>query len=348
MRECFNKIMNADEVRSLLLFSELNCDHPEELRRRIGAGFEVEQIKQNPKRKVFRLSCPDGSSIYLKLFAHQNFIQRRLYFYAQNEYLAARKLESLDLPVIRYLAWGRLEDGGFCLSEGIPEAVSCRRLFFETLVYQPAEQYEFIDLLADLIRQLVQARIRHPDLHLGNILFSLKTRQMYLPDPWGVHPLLFGFGGKRHRIELCHPWLELRGCISEAILLDAIRLSGLAAAGEAEKLLDEAAALYAVRIRRHRKKLDRRILSGKSKFATEIILPEGKCAFRHTEWFEPPAVLQLSPDWHPVEYKNELESEAVWLNSFLRIPPMQNPPLARLVRHDGSSVLFFACSPEHL
>ena len=348
MRECFNKIMTADEVRSLLLFSELNCDHPEELRRRIGAGFEVEQIKQNPKRKVFRLSCPDGSSIYLKLFAHQNFIQRRLYFYAENEYLAARKLESLDLPVIRYLAWGRLEDGGFCLSEGIPEAVSCRRRFFETLIRQPEEQTEFIDLLTDLIRQLVNARIRHPDLHLGNILFSLKKRQMYLPDPWGVHPLLFGFARKRHRIELCHPWLEIRGCVPEAILLDAVRLSGLAPAGEAEKLLDEAAALYAGRIRRHRKKLDRRILSGKSKFATEIVLPEGKCAFRHTEWFEPPAVLQLSPDWHPAEYKNELESEAVWLNSFLRIPPMQNPPLARLVRQDGSSVLFFACSPEHL
>ena len=56
MRECFDKVLNADEVRSLLLFSELVCDHPEELRRRIGSGFEVELVKRNPKRKVFRLS----------------------------------------------------------------------------------------------------------------------------------------------------------------------------------------------------------------------------------------------------------------------------------------------------
>lgn len=348
MRECFDKILNADEVRSLLLFSELICDHPEELRRRIGNGFEVELVKRNPKRRVFRLSCPDGSSLYLKLFAHQNFIQRRLYFYAENEYAAARKLEKLDLPVIRYLAWGYLKDGGFCLSEGIPEAVSCRRWFFESLIHQPAEQAEFIDLLSDLTSQLFARRIRHPDYHLGNILFSSKTRQLYLPDPWGVHPLLFGFRSKRQRIELCHPWLEIRGSVPESQLLEGIQLSGLSSsADEAEKLLDETAALHAGRLRRHRKKMDQRILSGKSKFATEIVLPEGKCAFRHTEWFEPPAVLQLSPDWHRVEYKSELESRAAWLDSFLLIPPMNNPPLARLIRDDGSSVLFFADSPKH-
>ena len=348
MRERFDKILNADEVRSLLLFSELVCDQPEELRRRIGSGFEVELVKRNPKRKVFRLSCPDGSSLFLKLFAHQNFIQRRLYFYAENEYNAAKKLEKLDLPVIRYLAWGRLKDGGFCLSEGIPGAVSCRRRFFESLIRQPAELAEFIDLLSDLTRQLLSRRIRHPDFHLGNILFSLKNRQLYLPDPWGVRPMLFGFGGKRQRIELCHPWLEIRGCVPEKLLLEGVQFSGLSSsASEAEKLLDEAAVLYSRRLQRHRRKLDLRILSGKSKFATEIVLPEGKCAFRHTEWFEPPAVLQLSPDWHRAEYKSELESRSVWLDSFLKIPPMNNPPLARLVRFDGSSVLFFADPPEH-
>lgn len=349
MRECFDKVLNADEVRSLLLFSELVCDHPEELRRRIGSGFEVELVKRNPKRKVFRLSCPDGSSLYLKLFAHQNFIQRQLYFYAENEYAAARRLEKLELPVIRYLAWGRLKDGGFCLSEGIPEAVSCRRWFFESLVHQPDELAEFIDLLADLTRQLFAGRIRHPDFHLGNILFSRTTRQLYLPDPWGVHPLLFGFRGKRQRIEWCHPWLEIRGSVPEKLLLEGLRASGLASTvAEAEKLLAETAAFHAGRLRRHRRKLDLRILSGKSKFATEIVLPEGHCSFRHTEWFEPPAVLQLSPDWHSVEYKSELESRSAWLDSFLLIPPMKNPPLARLVRNDGSSVLFFADPPAHL
>ena len=271
MRESFNQILNADAVRSLLLFSELVCEHPEALRRRIGSGFEVELVKQNPKRKVFRLNCPDGSSLYIKLFAHQNFIQRQLYFYAENEYKAARKLERLDLPVIRYLAWGRLKDGGFCLSEGIPEAVPCRQWFFESLIHQPAERAEFIDLLADLIRQLVIGRIRHPDFHLGNILFSRKTRQLYLPDPWGVRPLLFGFRGKKQRIELCHPWLEIRGCVPEKLLLEGILASGLSSnVAEAEKLLDAAALLHAERLRRHRKKLDLRILSGKSKFATEI------------------------------------------------------------------------------
>ena len=113
MEERFSAINTAEDVRSLLLFTELNSAEPEQLRKRILAGFEVEQVKQNPKRKVYRLSCPDGSSLYLKLFAQQGRLTRGFRFYAYWEYLAARALEQQGLPVTRYLAWGRLKRGGF-------------------------------------------------------------------------------------------------------------------------------------------------------------------------------------------------------------------------------------------
>ena len=106
MDERFEAVNMPAEVRSLLLFSDLNGDDPENLRKRIRSGFEVDTVKQNPKRKVYRLRCPDGSLLYLKLFAGQNFLQAFFRFNARQEYLAARTLEKAGLPMIRYLAWG--------------------------------------------------------------------------------------------------------------------------------------------------------------------------------------------------------------------------------------------------
>ena len=345
MNERFEAVNTPAEVRSLLLFSALNGDDPEGLRKRILSGFEVDAVKQNPKRKVYRLRCADGTELYLKLFAGQNFLQSHFRFNARHEYQAARTLEKAGLPVIRYLAWGHLHRGGFCLSEGLPQAVSARRYFFETLVREPAGQGAFLGELAEVTGQLRRASVRHPDLHLGNILFSAVTGQLYLADPWGVHPVLLPV--KKYRLELCLPWVELYGSVPEDQLFAGMVEAGLAGnRSEAETLLKEALERHARQVQRHRAKLDARILSGKSKYATEIELAEGRCAFRHTEWFEAPARLEISPDWQAVRYETEAESRSIWLDSFLQIPPRKNPPLARLITQNGSSVLFYDRNPS--
>lgn len=340
MSERFEAVNTPAEVRSMLLYSDLIGDDPETLRKRILSGFEVDAVKQNPKRKVYRLRCPDGSELYLKLFAGQSFLQSVFRFYPRLEYLAARKLEKAGLPMIRYLAWGRLQRGGFCLSEGIPRAVSARQYFFETLVHDPDRQKLFLNQLSDISGQLFHLRIRHPDFHLGNILFCPVTQQLSLADPWGLHtvPLML----KKYRLEYCLPWVELHGSVPENQLLDGLAKAGLAGSrSEAEVLLNDALEQHAKRILHQRGKLEARILSGKSKFATEVELPEGRCSFRHTEWFAAPEKLEISPRWQAVSFKTEAESRAAWLDSFLKIPPMKNPPMARLVARDGSSKLFY-------
>ena len=340
MREQFSSINTAEDVRSLLLFSELIGDDPESLRKRILAGFEVIPVKQNPKRKVYRLSCPDGSALYLKLFAPQGLLTRHFRFYASSEYQAAMRLAELGLPVIRYLAWGRFGNGGFCISEGVPEAVQARRYFFETLYARPDLRDEFLARLSETILLLVEKKISHPDFHLGNILYSRAEKKIYLPDPWGVRQCLFW--RERHSELLCLPWLEMSGRLSEDEILTGLQESGLAQnPGSARALLDRTAASYKSRLRKHWKKLSGRILSGRSKYATEVELPSGRCAFRHTEWFERPAKLELDPAWIKTEFAAEADSRGIWLSSFLQIPAAENPPVARLVRPDGSSALFF-------
>jgi len=341
MEEQFNAINTAEDVRSLLAFAELNSADPEPLRKRILAGFEVEQIKQNPKRKVYRLSCPDGSVLYLKLFARQGFLSREFRFYAQREYQAARDLENLGLPVIHYLAWGRLRRGGFCLSEGIPAAVPARRYFFETLIHQPELRMVFLDRLSKTVLQMVRKRICHPDFHLGNILYSTEERKLYLADPWGVRGIRW-FWRNSHLELLCLPWVEMSGNLTEEELLTGVQGSGLASGPEsARMLLSRTQAAWSRRLRKHWNKLSARILSGHSKFATEVNLPCGRCSFRHTEWFEAPEKLELDAAWREEKFNSEAGSRKAWLDSFLRIPPAENPPLARLVRPDGSSSLFY-------
>ena len=341
MKETFHTVHTAADLRSLLLSSGLSGDNAENLRKRILSDFEIEQIKQNPKRKVYRLSFPSGEELYLKLFARQNIFRSVLRFPARVEYQSARQLEQLGLPVIRYLAWGRFPNsGGFCISEGIPDAVPARQYVFQTLIHELDRQPDFFRQLAAAIRILADQRIRHPDLHLGNILWSLKTRQLYLADPWGVHPT--PFWRFRNRMELCWPWLELKGSVPDEILLQGIRESGLATDSEtASRLLNLTLIRYERRMRQHKEKFEIRILSGKSKFATEVILPEGKCAFRHSDWYAPPETFELNPKWHRVVFSTEQESREIWLNSFLKIPPVKNPPLARLICTDGSSALFY-------
>ena len=341
MKECFSQINSAETIRTLLLDSELNSEEPAAVRQRLEAGFRAELIKQNPKRKVFRLICPDNSEMYLKLFARQRFPFSLFRFYAAKEYRAAHTLEKMGLPMIHYLAWGHLCKGGFCLSEGVRDVRPARRYFFETLRHNPRQQRDFLNALASLTLSLCRNNVYHPDFHLGNILYSSEEKKIYLADPWGIRENLFS--ASRIQVRLCLPWLELRGSISEDDLLNGILSSGLAKSKMAAlELLQRAEKRYIRRKQRQRKKLTARILSGKSKYATELQLPEGACAFRHTLWFTPPEKLELNPAWRKQEYDSAEASVNEWVDSFLLLPPPENPPLARLVRPDGHSVLFFA------
>ncbi|MBQ9336722.1 MAG: hypothetical protein IJS14_05435 [Lentisphaeria bacterium] len=341
MREKFSEIENGADVRTLLMQAELNGGDPELLRRSIEPGIEAELVKQNPKRKVYRLDCAGGRTLYLKLFAGRGPLISHLRFYPRLEYLAARRLEKLQLPVIRYLAWGRFLRGGFCLSEGIPGTVPARQYFFQTARHRKDLAASFLTELAEVTRRLRACRIHHPDFHLGNILWSAPEGKLYLADPWGVHRRLLRT--RPDAVLLCLPWLELRGCAEEAALEDGLCKAGLAEArADARVLLDRAAALHERRVRRHWNKLSARILSGKSKFATEIELGEGRCSFRHTEWFAPPEKFEIDPGWRRQDFASEEASRPAWIESFLLLPPPDDPPLARLVRKDGTSALFYA------
>lgn len=338
MLQKFCEINSVSRMQEVLLSSDIHAKDPETLKDQIHSVSAIHLIKQNPKRRVYVMDRPDGSKLFLKLFAQQPLLSRIFRFYPQKEYLAAMNLEKLNLPVIRYLGWGHLSFGGYCISEGVPDSFSVRQYFFETLVHHPEQQSDFLLKLTNLICKMAEQKIHHPDFHIGNILYSLSEEKLYLPDPWGIcQKKTF------QRIDLCTPFLELRENISEQELIHAIQFAGLANdETQALQLFHEALSFRIKKTEHDYEKLKNRILSGHSKFATEIELPEGKCSFRHTPWYAPPSSFELDPSWKKQTFTSIQGSEKIWVDSFIFTPAMKNPPLARILYPDGSSALFYA------
>lgn len=335
----FSQVKTTSDIRELLLFSEFNGEGADAARDFIRKDFEVLPVKQNPKRKIFRLVNASGQCLYLKLFAQQSFPFTVFRFYPSTEYEIARKLEKNGIPVIRYLAWGKLKKGGFCISEGVPDAVPARKYFFETVRFNPPLLNHFLERLAELTFSLYHKNYRHPDFHLGNILFTPIDRHLYLVDPWGIREILFQTTASR--IALCTPWLELRGYISDDNLLNGILSSGLAKTKiDAIELLQKAVRQYEKKCTAQWPKISRRILSGKSKFATTVQKKDGDYTWRHTLWFASPEKMEINPSWRRVEFSSAEESEKIWLESF-RHPSDENRPLLRVVYKNSLSALYF-------
>ncbi len=339
MHEKFSQIKTASDIRELLLFTKLNGENADAVGDFIRKGFEVFPVKQNPKRKVYRLVNSSGYSMYLKLFAQQRFPFTIFRFYPSMEYEIARRLEKNGIPVIHYLAWSKLQKGGFCISEGIPAAVSARQYFFETVRSNPALLNHFLGKLAELTGILYHKNCRHPDFHLGNILFTPRDTHLYLADPWGIREMPFQTNASK--FALCTVWTELRGYISHDKLLNGILSSGLAKTKiDAVELMQQAVCQYGKKAATRWPKISRRILSGKSKFATTVQKEDGEYTWRHTLWFASPEKMEIDPSWRKVDFPSAEASEKIWLESF-RHPSDENRPLLRVVYKDTRSALFF-------
>ena len=128
-----NEINSLNDIRALVAFSTVNGEDAAGLMKFIQSDVRLEKIKENPKRSIFRMTDENGRMLYLKLFGKQKFPFNVIRFYAAKEYRIAKALQKASVPIINYLAWATLKNGGgFCVSEGLPQAVSGRQYFFQT------------------------------------------------------------------------------------------------------------------------------------------------------------------------------------------------------------------------
>lgn len=334
------ELASPDDLRRLVAASDTQGVAVESFRSFLADEFQLVRIKQNPLRRVFRLTSHSGRTLYFKLFIKISFPASCFRFYPRMEYAVSHRWNTSGIPVIDYLAWGRFPGGGFTVSEGVPLACTALKYFFCRALPDTSECPVFLDKLTGLIALMFRQRCLHPDFHLCNILVNGDDLSLILADPFGMRRVFFP--SDKFKLALLVPWREFRGYLPDSLLADRIVESELASTREeALNMLEHASLIYRKIRTSHRDKIIRQISSGISKYTRDLDTENGKLSIRHTPWFSFPEKTEISPQWEAVSYPDASSSEAAWLDAILYNADIYRAPVARLVRSDGTSVLYF-------
>ncbi len=156
---------------------------------RSSARFDADTlVKINPVRAVF--ACGD---YFVKFEVPDTRFKRYLSIFrpkAKLEYRSGKALEAAGIPVIEYLGW--LQKGAVNVSvsrKWRDRAPTAGDYMYRTLAQPEAPALHFAELLRDFILRLEAANFRHPDLHLGNLLYSPDDDRFALVDVYGVKQL---------------------------------------------------------------------------------------------------------------------------------------------------------------
>ncbi len=188
------------------------------------------------------------------LFIKHDF-RRRAKF--KSEFNHARYLESCHIPVVRHLAYGRGSDGNYLVTQQLsPDAVECG-LYWQNRIPEP----EFLAALVELVNAMRRIKLRHRDLHPGNLLYVPSQKTLALVDvhavksPRWYHPY-------RER-ELVKIITDFRDNLTDETLLALLAQVGVA---KPEKFLREREESELRQLRAEWGKRRRQILSGYPKF----------------------------------------------------------------------------------
>ena len=287
----------------------------EELRTFFRDGFKAYKVKENPKRKVFHLEGSGGKEVYLKLFAPQRFPFNIIRFYGKKEYRIAKELEKADVPVVRYMAWGKAGNKcGFCFSEGVKKAIPAREFFFECACKDPVDRKAFLSAVESIVHTLHAKHFHHPDFHTGNLLYAPEERRFLLVDPWGIGDSFLTLDSRQ---ELCGIWMELKPFLTEDEILSGVISGGLAPNKmEALVLMDKAFRSFRKQFLHHLPKLHNRIMNGHKKYVTLVEDEEKSLYFRNNLFFAPPEKCEIDPAWRKESFTDLESARKIFLDSF--------------------------------
>ena len=165
-------------------------------------------VKRSPVREVLH-----SGRYFIK-----HDLRRRVDF--KKEFDNARYLEQLGVPVVKHLAYGESEDGAYLVTEALEGAVE-----LGDFCSAGVPEKSFMLNLVSFIRNMARVKLRHRDLHPGNVLYVPSDGSFALVDVREVkrntfwHPfrkreffeLLTGVRDNLPESEILH-YLELAGC----------------------------------------------------------------------------------------------------------------------------------------
>jgi len=149
---------------------------------------QLELVKQNRRRSVYRLAFPDRS-FYVKHdhpVSLRNKLKSPLRCKCEEEYLSGHALADAGISTVRYVGWAQAGLDSLVVSEEVPNACTFAEAWRHVRTTEHAEP--FLDAVGRFFATLVNSGIRHPDLHSGNILVTDAEGQpaFHLLDVYGA------------------------------------------------------------------------------------------------------------------------------------------------------------------
>ena len=135
-------------------------------------------VEEADVRRGYASRALGDKRIFVKFFLERGitgFIRNRIAPRGRKEYHFGKRILASAISTPRPLGYGIGAGGSFIVQEWV-EGRTLRSAFGDA----PAGKDALLDALARLLRQLAEARIRHNDLHLDNVLLSDGT--LYLID----------------------------------------------------------------------------------------------------------------------------------------------------------------------
>ena len=162
---------------------------PELVKASLALPFE-KTVKQNRMRKVYFTAASENAvpQYFIKeTKPERGFrkIKSLLRNKSKQEFESFQLLRAKNIPVVDYIAWGEKGQNSFLITKALSDHQEMADYFNHLPYTQEVEVYYTI---ADLIIQMVEQDIFHPDFHFGNIMVKTVDQkpQLCLLDVYGV------------------------------------------------------------------------------------------------------------------------------------------------------------------
>ena len=259
-------------------------------------------VKKNAKRGVWLVSSDDGQNYYVK--RERKFHLPFTVSKAEKEYLAFALLEEKGIPCVECSAWSATFDDSILVTKALPKAFQSLQKYW---YMKPEADLKLLQNLCDLLAEIAKAGITHPDFHAGNLMTDGES--IVLLDPVGIAEIE---PTDKPEPKMLIPLVIAFGEIPMEQIAGMLHKSGLYETEESAL-----AVLRQVEVQQHSliekewEKRRKQILSGTSKFATEV--EKGKF-FRNSAWNAP--LLKYPEDVLEEKEFSESEGKEIWVESF--------------------------------
>lgn len=295
--------------------------------------IHLKKVKSNSIRTVFSVKSSE-TPLFVKYECPRSTIAKlKAHFSskAKSEFKSAILLKELSIPCVEYLGWGKKGHEGMLLSKELVNYINAKDFWFESAVDKNKFKLLFLRGLASFLKIFLKSGLYHPDFHIGNLLVNPKYFDFCIVDPYGIKKT--GNIPEKKKFEMFRIIGAMRAELNLTDAIDLILRSGMAdSQAKAKNLWKKILRKEAEEVEELWEKREKQILSGKSKYSTEVTVSRYKSyMIRNTMSSKPALPLDSVIDNLPeseflcvsIPQKEALK---VWLASFkLQFHRIQHP-----------------------